>query len=261
MSDHLSYRDRVVIVTGSSTGLGSAIAIETARRGARAVIVNYSRNRADAETTAQKVESEGAQALIVQGDVAVDADCRRIASAANEFGRIDALFNNAGKTLFAAHDNLDAVTGEDFLDIYRVNVVGAYQMIRASRNLLEAGPNPGAVVNVGSVAGVFGHGSSVPYAASKGALNTLTLSLARALAPKIRVNAICPGYIDTPWYAQNPLGQQALQDRATRIAALKVASGADDIAVSAVFLGSQDSRHMTGETLIVDAGAHLVRPA
>ena len=131
-----------------------------------------------------------------------DDDCRRIAAAAEPFGRIDALFNNAGQTTFANHADLDAVSAENFARIYAVNVIGAFQMVRACRALLEAAPAPGAVVNTSSIAGVTGIGSSVPYAASKGALVTMTLSLARALAPKIRVNAICPGYIDTPWFGR-----------------------------------------------------------
>ena len=97
---------------------------------------------------------------------------------------------------------MEAVSAEDFLRLYAVNVVGAFQMVRACRALLEAAPQPGAVVNTASIAGVTGIGSSVPYAASKGALTTMTLSLARALAPKIRVNAVCPGFIDTPWFGK-----------------------------------------------------------
>ncbi|HEY2750705.1 SDR family NAD(P)-dependent oxidoreductase, partial [Phenylobacterium sp.] len=196
------FEDFVVVVTGASTGLGRAIAVETARQGAKAVVVNYAHNAAEAEETARLVEAEGAKAVLAQGDVALDADCRKIAAAAEPFGRLDALFNNAGITRFANHADLEAVSAQDFLDLYAVNVVGAYQMVRACRALLEAAPQPGAVVNTASIAGVTGIGSSVPYAASKGALTTMTLSLARALAPKIRVNAVCPGFIDTPWFGK-----------------------------------------------------------
>ncbi|WP_337186996.1 SDR family NAD(P)-dependent oxidoreductase [Phenylobacterium sp.] len=253
------FQDYVVLVTGASTGLGRAIAVETASRGAKAVVVNYARNLADAEETASQIRAHGAEAVLVQGDVANDADCRRIAAAAEPFGRIDALFNNAGTTKFANHADMDAVSGQDFLDLYAVNVVGAYQMVRACRSLLEAAPRPGAVVNTASIAGVVGIGSSVPYAASKGALNTMTLSLARALAPRIRVNAICPGFIDTPWFGKG-LGEQAAEKvRANAAAAtpLKAASTPEDIAAAAVFLAAPASRHVTGETLLVDAGSHL----
>jgi NAD(P)-dependent dehydrogenase (short-subunit alcohol dehydrogenase family) len=249
----------VVVVTGSSTGLGRAIAVETASRGAAAVVINYARSAEEAEETAGLVRAQGAEPVLVQGDVSQDADCRRIAEAAAPFGRIDALFNNAGATRFARHDDLDAVSAEDFLHLYAVNVVGAYQMIRAARGLLETAPQPGAVVNTASIAGVTGIGSSVPYAASKGALTTMTLSLARALAPRIRVNAVCPGFIDTPWFGKSLPADSVDRIRANMVAStpLQAASTAEDIAPAAVFLASPASRHVTGETLLVDAGAHL----
>ena len=141
--------------------------------------------------------------MLVQGDVASDDDCRKIAAAAEPFGRIDALFNNAGvTTLRRPRRHGRRLGARTSCDLYAVNVVGAFQMVRACRALLEAAPQPGAVVNTASIAGVTGIGSSVPYAASKGALTTMTLSLARALAPKIRVNAVCPGFIDTPWFGK-----------------------------------------------------------
>ncbi|HEY5106238.1 MAG TPA: SDR family NAD(P)-dependent oxidoreductase [Caulobacteraceae bacterium] len=250
----------VVLVTGASTGLGRAIAVETAARGARAVIINFASSQAEAEQTAALVEAKGAKAILARGDVAKDEDCRAIAGAAAPFGRLDALFNNAGTTKFANnHADLDAVTGEDFLRLYGVNVIGAYQMIRAARALLEAAPQPGAVVNTASVAGVMGIGSSVPYAASKGALITMTLSLARALAPKIRVNAVCPGFIDTPWFGRAMDAERLDRLRAGVAAStpLKVVSTAEDIAGAAVFLASSAARHITGEALLVDGGTHL----
>ena len=253
------YEDFVVVVTGASTGLGRAIAVEVARQGAKAVVINYAHSRDEAEETARLIREAGAEAVTVQGDVAKDEDCRAIAAAAEPFGRIDTLFNNAGTTRFAGHADLAAVSGQDFLDLYAVNVVGAFQMVRACRSLLEAAPQPGAVVNTASIAGVTGIGSSVPYAASKGALNTMTLSLARALAPKIRVNAVCPGFIDTPWFGKGmpESAVEKVRANAARGTPLQVASSPDDIAASAVFLGSRASRHVTGEMLLVDAGHHL----
>lgn len=250
----------VVLVTGASTGLGRAIAMETAERGAATVMINYASSEAEAEETARLVQAAGARGVVVQGDVASDEDCRRIAAAAGPYGRVDALFNNAGVTKFAAdHAALDDVSGDDFLRLYAVNVVGAYQMTRAARSLLEAAPAAGAVVNTSSIAGVLGIGSSVPYAASKGALITMTISLARALAPKIRVNAICPGYIDTPWFGRGmpPERLESLRKGVAASTPLKAASTAEDVAGAAVFLGSPASRHITGETLMVDAGTHL----
>jgi NAD(P)-dependent dehydrogenase (short-subunit alcohol dehydrogenase family) len=254
------FAGSVVLVTGASTGLGRAIAVETAERGAATVVINYASSEEEARETARLVEVAGARGVVVRGDVAEDEDCLRIVAAAAPFGRIDALFNNAGVTKFASdHAALDAVSAEDFQRIYAVNVVGAYQMIRAARSLLEGAPAPGAVVNTSSVAGVMGIGSSVPYAASKGALLTITISLARALAPKIRVNAICPGYIDTPWFGRGMPAERLERMRQGAAAAtpLKAASTAEDVAGAAVFLASPASRHITGETLLVDAGLHL----
>jgi NAD(P)-dependent dehydrogenase (short-subunit alcohol dehydrogenase family) len=249
-----------VLVTGGSSGLGRAIAIECATRGAANVIVNFATSAEAAAETKALTEAEGAKVVLAQGDVAKNTDCARIAAAAAPFGRVDALFNNAGVTKFANnHAELDAVSGEDFARLYAVNVIGAYQMIRAARPLLEAAPQAGAVVNTASVAGVIGIGSSVPYAASKGALITMTLSLARALAPKVRVNAVCPGFIDTPWFGK-AMPAEALERMRQGVAAsmpLKAASTAEDIAGAAVFLASPASRHITGETLLVDAGLHL----
>lgn len=254
------FAGQVVLVTGASTGLGRAIAVETASRGAAVLVINYASSAEEARETARQVEALGAEAVLAQGDVSKDSDCAAIAAAAARFGRLDALFNNAGVTTFANnHADLDAVSAEDFLRIYGVNVVGAYQMIRAARTLLEAAPAPGAVVNTASIAGVMGVGSSVPYAASKGALITLTISLARALAPNIRVNAICPGFIDTPWFGRGVAPDRLDRLRASVAAAtpLKVASTAEDIAGAAVFLASPAARHITGETLLADAGTHL----
>lgn len=259
----MSQRDfegAVIVVTGASTGLGRAIAVETARRGASAVVVNFASSEADAAETGEQVERFGATAVLARGDVSDDDACRTIAAAAAPFGRIDALFNNAGITKFAPHHaDMDALSGEDFLRLYAVNVVGAWQMTRAARALLERAPQPSAVVNTASIAASTGHGSSVAYAASKGAMVTMTLSLARALAPKIRVNAVCPGFIDTPWFDKGlpPGTRDRLRAAAAEAAPLKAASGPDDIAPAAVFLASPAARHVTGETLLVDAGSHL----
>lgn len=249
-----------VIVTGASSGLGRAIAIETAERGAAEVIINYASSQDAAEETARLVEAQGAHATLVQGDVGDAADCVRIADAARVSGRVDALFNNAGITRFAPnHGDLDAVSADDFMAIYRVNVVGAFQMVRAARSLLESAPQPGAVVNTASIAGVTGIGSSVAYAASKGAMTTMTLSLARALAPKIRVNAVCPGFIDTPWFEKGYGAERLdrIRQGAAAQAPLQVASKAEDIAGATLFLASPAARHITGEMLLVDAGLHL----
>ena len=156
------------------------------------------------------------------------------------------------------------MSAEDFQRLYGVNTIGPFQMVRAARSLLEAGAKASgrasAVVNVSSVAGISGVGSSVAYAASKGALNTITLSLARALAPLIRVNTVCPGYIDTPWFTKGrgEAGAKAVRDAVVARVPLKVASTAEDIAQLVCFLATPASSNMTGEIVRMDAGMHLV---
>jgi len=258
-SDVGDFDGKVILVTGGGTGLGAAIAMGAARRGAKALILNYSRSADEAEATAAQVRSAGAKATTVKGDVAEDGDCRRIAQAAERYGRIDALVNNAGITRHVPHGKLDGLSKDDFLALYAVNVVGPFQMIRACRPLLEKAAGTASVVMTSSIAGVTGIGSSVAYAASKGALNTMTLSLARALAPKIRVNAICPGFIDTRWFrdAYGPEQHEKIRKNVASSTPLQVASTAEDIADAALFLISDASRRITGETLLADAGQHL----
>jgi 3-oxoacyl-[acyl-carrier protein] reductase len=251
-----------VIVTGSASGLGAATAAILAKAGAR-IIINYSSSKKEAEETADLCRKAGGDIIVVQGDVARDEDCRKIVAAAAPWGRLDALVNNAGTTKHVAHGDLDGLSAEDFQRIYAVNTIGPYQMVRAARSLLEAGAkasgHASAVVNTSSVAGISGGGSSVAYAASKGALNTMTLSLARALAPLIRVNTVCPGYIDTPWFTKGRGAAAAAQVRESVIAkvALKRASTADDIAQLVCFLATPPSGNMTGEVVRMDAGMHL----
>jgi NAD(P)-dependent dehydrogenase (short-subunit alcohol dehydrogenase family) len=253
------FADKVLVITGSATGLGAAMAIGAAKRGAKAVVINCSKSMTEAEATAAEVRAAGCEALIVQGNVADDEACRKIAAAAAPFGRIDALVNNAGITKHVPnHANMEDLSMEDFQRLYAVNVVAPFQMTRAARSLLEAAPRA-AVVMVSSIAGVTGIGSSVAYAATKGALNTMTLSLARALAPKIRVNALCPGYIDTRWFP-DAFGEETTAKIRANVAAtvpLREASTAEDIADAGLFLISDAARHITGETLMVDAGLHL----
>ena len=252
-----------VVITGSASGLGAATAAILARDGAR-IVINYSSSQNEAEATAELCRKAGAaEVVVVQGDVSKDEDCRKIIAAAAPWGRIDALINNAGTTKHVPHDDLDGLSAEDFQRIYAVNTIGPYQMVRAARSLLEAGAKASsrgaAVVNVSSIAGLTGAGSSVAYAASKGALNSVTLSLARALAPLIRVNTVCPGYIDTPWFTKGRGAEAAAKVRASVIARvpLKMASTAEDIANLICFLATAPSGHMTGEIVRMDAGMHL----
>jgi NAD(P)-dependent dehydrogenase (short-subunit alcohol dehydrogenase family) len=251
------------IVTGSASGLGAATAAILAKGGAR-IVINYASSQKEAEQTADLCRSAGGEAVVVQGDVSRDEDCRRIVAAAASWGRLDTLINNAGTTKHMPHDNLDGLSAEDFQRLFAVNTIGPFQMVRAARSLLEAGAKASsrasAVVNVSSLAGISGIGSSVAYAASKGALNTITLSLARALAPLIRVNAVCPGYIDTPWFTKGRgvEGAAKVRDAVVAKVPLKRASTAEDVAGLVCFLATPPSSNMTGEVVRIDAGLHLI---
>ncbi|MEQ6247250.1 SDR family NAD(P)-dependent oxidoreductase [Sulfitobacter sp. HNIBRBA3233] len=256
---------RIALVTGSATGLGRSIAVKLAERGAD-VIINYSRSSAEAEEAADLCRAAGSQVEVIQANVADPAGCKALAEAAARRGRLDILVNNAGITRHARdHSDLDALSKDDFMDTYEVNVVGPFMMLQATKPLLETAHQTtgraSAVLNTSSIAGIKGIGSSVAYAASKGALNTMTVSLARALAPAIRVNAICPGFIGTRWF-KDAMDEQAFEKTVRAVeakAALGVASGPDDIADAALFFVSDASRHVTGELLLVDAGMHLNR--
>ncbi|MEX0838083.1 MAG: glucose 1-dehydrogenase [Parvibaculum sp.] len=254
----MPLKNKVAIVTGSATGLGAAVALRLADQGCN-VVINYTKSEAEAKETLAACEEKGVEAILGQGDVGEDADCRRIVEAAvDKWGRVDVLVNNAGGTKFADHAKLDELNAEDFLWIYKVNVVGAYQMIRACEpHMKKAGK--GSVVNISSIAGVTGIGSSVAYAASKGALNTMTLSLARSLAPVIRVNAVCPGFIGTRWFSDR-FGTQTFEGikrQQEETTPLRRAGTPEDIAAAVVFFCGEGSDHITGETLITDAGLHL----
>lgn len=248
-----------VLITGAATGLGAATAVGVARQGGR-LTINYSSSRVEAEATADICRDAGADVRVVQGSVADDADCRRMAEVAADRGRLDVLINNAGVTKAATHGDLDALSADDFHLMFGVNTVGPFQMIRATRAFLEAGARAlgraSAVVNVSSSSVVNAAGSSIAYTASKAALNTMTLSLARALAPLIRVNAVCPGYMDTPWWVKGrgQEGADKLREDVLSMVPLQVASTAEDLAEVVMFFASPASRNITGDIAMADAG-------
>ncbi|KQP11964.1 SDR family NAD(P)-dependent oxidoreductase [Pseudorhodoferax sp. Leaf267] len=250
---------KVCVVTGSSSGIGAATARLYAAQGWD-VAINYSREPAPAEEVAQQCRDLGAEVLVVKADVSSDADCRRLAAQVQaRWGRADVLVNNAGTTRFVPLKDLDGLQAEDFQRIYAVNVVGAYQMTRAFVPLLEQHP-VAAVVNVSSIASFMGTGSSIAYMASKGALNAMTVGLARALGPKIRVNAIAPGLVDSPWL-RNGLGEVAYEkavDSYKQRAALADVITPEDIAQAAWWLGVGAAK-TTGEVLLIDAGVRITR--
>lgn len=247
---------KVAIITGSGTGVGAATALLLAQRGYN-VVINYSRSEAEALASQAACQDAGADTLLLRGDVAVDADCKALALAAvDRWGRIDALVNNAGISTFTGVANWDVLDMDVFQRIYAVNTVGGFQMVRACAPHLKA--TKGSVVNVSSIAGSLGIGSSVPYIASKGAVNSMTLYLARALAPDVRVNAVCPALITSRWFVDG-MGQEAFEkikaiSEAT--SPLQRASTPEDVAEAIVWL-TTGARTMTGELLLLDGGTHL----
>lgn len=248
---------KVAIVTGSATGVGAATALLLARRGYN-LLINYSKSETEAQASQAACREAGADTLLVRGDVGEDTDCKAMAQAAvARWGRIDALVNNAGISTFTGAANWEALDAQTFQHILGVNTVGTFQMVRACVPQLKAGGS-GAIVNVSSIAGALGIGSSVPYIASKGAVNAMTLYLARALAPEIRVNAVCPGLITSRWFVDG-IGQEGYEKLKTRYeqsAPLGRACTPEDVAESVVWL-VDGARTITGELVLLDSGMHL----
>jgi 3-oxoacyl-[acyl-carrier protein] reductase len=241
------------IVTGAGTGVGRATALALARAGC-SVVVNYSRSQTAAEAVAAEAADLGVQAVAVQADVASDDDCRRLVAAATDtFGRLDVLVNNAGTTSFIPHHDLEAVTPETWQTILGVNLIGPFQMTRAAADVLRA-DGGGHVVNVASVAGVYGTGSSIPYCASKAGLLNLTVTLARVLGPEVQVNAVCPGFIDGTWLQQG-FGDafDAIKQSVVDKSLLRAVCTPDDVA-DAIFGFLLGSRLTTAEYVVVDGG-------
>ena len=246
---------KVALITGSGTGVGAACALLLARQDWN-VVVNYSRSAAEAEETAALCRETGADVLVERADVSQDADCRALAEAATrKFGRIDALVNNAGLSVFGKDAEWDALDAAAFQKILAVNTLGPFQMVRACLPHLKAAS--GCVVNVSSVAGALGVGSSMPYIASKGALNAMTLNMAKTLAPEVRVNAVCPGMITSRWFVQG-VGEEAAQKGREAYEAgvpLRNACSPQDVAEAIVYLIG--ARTVTGELVLLDSGMHL----
>ena len=253
----MNIEGSVFIVTGSATGLGAAVAQRLASKGGR-VVINYTKSEKEALDTAAACEKLGGEAILCRADVSDDADCRRMAEdAVKKWGRVDGLVNNAALSKIAPHRDLEALSGDDFLKIFSVNVVGPFQMVRAVAPQMQQ-QGKGAIVNVSSLSGMSGSGSSIAYAASKAALNTMTLSLARALAPEIRVNAVCPGVMQTRWWREG-LGEErytSFIEQYAESAPLKSAGTPEAVADPVVWL-LEGADQITGETLIVDSGTHL----
>ena len=240
------FHGRIVLVTGSSSGIGAA----TARRfaGAGATVVVNSSTSVDAGLA---LADELADASYVRADVADDAQARDlIDQVIARHGRLDVLVNNAGTTQVIPHGDLDAASPEVWRRIFDVNVIGTWQVtVAAMPHLRESGG--GQVVNVSSLAGERPTGSSIPYACSKAAVSHMTRLLANTLGPEVRVNAVAPGLVDTPWTAD----WDAVRQFVSAQAPLRRSATPEDVAE--VIFGLARSEYVTGEVVVVDGGLHL----
>lgn len=253
----------VCLITGAASGIGAATALRFAREGWAVAINNFDDGtRAAAEAVAAQCREAGAQAIVVDADVADDAACRSMVDAvAARWGRLDAVVNSAGTTRVIPHGDLEAIDASEFERVYRVNLIGMFQMTRAAAPLLRersAGAASGCVINISSLASLNGTGSSIAYAASKGAVNSLTLSLARSLAPQVRVNAIAPGMVDDG-LLRRVLGDEAYArviEGMRENAPLKRVSQPSEVAELAWFIAAR-APAMTGQVLTIENGLLL----
>ena len=257
----MDVADRVVLITGASSGVGAALATQLGEMGAR-VVVNYSRSAEAAEAVAAKVEEAGGRALTVQADVSEEADCKRlVATTVGHFGQLDVLVNNAGTTTFVPHDQLDALTEDIWLRTLRVNLIGAFMMSREVAPHIEAAGG-GEIVMTSSIASMTANGSSTAYCASKAGMNSLTRTLAKTLGKKkIRVNAVLPGLIDGDWAFNTWGGGDAEQyDGLKKMFADQTPLGhvvtPEDVADTILSLIT-GSDYVTGQLVTLDSGFTL----
>ena len=247
----------VAIITGGSRGVGEATAKLLSSKGWNVTITCTSTIN-DANLVVEECKKLGAEAIAMVADVSNDAACKKtIKETVSKWGRIDSLVNNAGTTKFVFnHSDLDGLDADDFLHIYQVNVVGPFQMVRACKEFLLKSDNP-SITNISSIAGIKGIGSSMAYASSKGALNTMTKSMARNLGP-IRVNAICPGFIQGDWLRKG-LGDDLYNASLKNVedtTPLSLAVTPEQVA-DCIYNFIDVSKTVTGEIFLVDGGYHL----
>jgi ketoreductase RED2 len=237
----------VALVSGSSSGIGRACAERFAREGWR-VVVNSSRSVAEGEAVAAALGG-----TYVQGDVSSEDDAKRLVTATlDAYGALDVLVNNAGTTQVIPHHDLDAVTDEVWQSILGTNLLGTWYLSRAAVAALRE--RQGAIVNVSSIGGLIAGGSSVPYAVSKAAVNHLTRLLAGALGPDVRVNAVAPGLIETPW-TERP-GWEQIREMVESRAPLARVGTPDDVAEVVWTLAI--ARYVTGQVVAVDGGTTIL---
>jgi 3-oxoacyl-[acyl-carrier protein] reductase len=249
----MDLKGKAAVVTGSSRGAGRATALALAKQGCD-VLINYSSSQDAAEKVVEEIKSLGVNSIPFRADVSNDDDCRTMMDTAYQaFGRLDILVNNAGTTEFIAHSNLEKATDEIWDKILGVNLKGPFHCIRAAEKYLRESGDA-AIVNVASVAGVAGLGSSVPYCASKAALINLGITMARALGPEIRVNTVSPGFIDGEWLRAG-FGDKydAIKSNNEKKAVLNKVCQPEDVADAVLSLITGSSL-VTGQNIICDGG-------
>ncbi|CAN7673452.1 SDR family NAD(P)-dependent oxidoreductase [Paenibacillus sp. LjRoot56] len=246
----MQLSNKVALVTGGGTGIGRAVSFALAKRGV-AVAVNYSRSKEDAEETARRIIEEGGRAIAIQADVSNNNEViEMVRSIEHLLGTVDLLVNNASMTHHIPLPDLDAVTDDIWDELFDVNVKGMFYCARAVAPIMKTN-GQGAIVNVGSIAGLTGVGSSLPYAISKSAVHGLTKSLARALAPHIRVNCVAPGAVATRWWA----GREDQMQKLAPNLLLQQISTPEDIAQ--FICAALEQEAMTGQIITVDSGQTL----
>lgn len=246
----MELMNKVVIITGAGTGVGRATAIKLAAEGVK-VVINYNQSEKEAHKVVNEIKQNGGIAIAYKANVANEKEVKELVSqTVQTFGSIDGLVNNASITAQIAMDNLDALTDEIWDSLFSVNVKGMFHCIKAVVPYMKK-QHSGVIVNMGSVAGMTGIGSSIPYAATKSAIHTMTRSLAIALAPSIRVNSISPGAVETRWWAGN---EEKMYQLAGKLPLQRI-STPEDIAEAIVFQLIQKS--ITGQVFTIDNGQTL----
>ncbi len=251
----MDFKDKVVVVTGASAGMGRETAKRFGAAGAK-VVVNYASAEKEADATVDAIRKAGGTAIACKADVSQQADAERlIAAAVKEYGRIDILINNAGVTRFIPFDDLDAASPEVWQKLYSINVIGSFNCARAAAKEMKK-VGGGVIVNLASISGHRAAGSSIPYSVSKAAVLQMTRCLAIALAPDIRVCSVSPGYIeDTRWNAgRENFDAGKAAENAAQHTLLKRTGTAAEVADAVLYIASDQARYCTGNDLLVDGG-------
>ncbi|ADM39255.1 SDR family NAD(P)-dependent oxidoreductase [Bacillus spizizenii ATCC 6633 = JCM 2499] len=246
----MNVMNKIALVTGGGTGIGRAASMELAKRGA-IVAVNYSRSQSEAEETVEMIQRDGGRAFAIQADVSKNSEVQdMVRLIVKIYGPIDVLINNASITRHIPMDDLEAATEDIWDELYAVNVKGMFFCARAVAPFMKKS-KAGAIVNVGSIAGLTGAGSSMPYAVSKSAVHGLTKSLAHALAPEIRVSGVAPGAVATRWWA----GREEKMKSMIGTLLLQRIAEPEDVAKLICSLVEHES--LTGQIITIDSGQTL----